>query len=344
MRLLLFLLPSALAAADTFPSDKANYLCGRATRPRLTIHYSDNPSDETPRGAYAVPCAHDRAAEAWDFAFADEFVITAWWPPSVGQLELYKSAHFNLLLTDNIASSCGTQQTYNDALECIADFASSAARLELQLIFTVGAVNLTDATLAFGEPKTLGDGILTNRIVNLSTSTTYGGGGTGGPFGVGVGGNAGMWNRHYLTVPELAWVVAQLKSRNVSDAFAAVFLHDDDAFVNEDSAALARWLATHAEKKLVPLSNTFADSGPSSLMQSKQFVFMPEEYSVNGKNVPNRNASQMAINQLVAYANNARLTSRFRLDAWPIGNGARFENEVQLLTCPPTSTTKLNKY
>jgi hypothetical protein len=269
-----------------------------------------------------VPCAHDRAADAWDFAFADEFVITAWWPPSVGQLELYKSAHFNLLLTDNIASSCGTQQTYNDALECIADFASSAARLELQLIFTVGAVNLTDATLAFGEPKTLGDGILTNRIVNLSTSTTYGGGGTGGPFGVGVGGNAGMWNRHYLTVPELAWVVAQLKSRNVSDAFAAVFLHDDDAFVNEDSAALARWLATHAEKKLVPLSNTFADSGPSSLMQSKQFVFMPEEYSVNGKNVPNRNASQMAINQLVAYANNARLTSRFRLDAWPIGNGA----------------------
>ena len=32
-------------------------------------------------GTYELPCTAPR--EDWDFAFKDEFVITAWWPPTM---------------------------------------------------------------------------------------------------------------------------------------------------------------------------------------------------------------------------------------------------------------------
>jgi hypothetical protein len=60
---------------------------------------------------FAVPnatfCRPPR--EEWDFFGREEFVITAWWPPSIDQLDDYVAAHFNLLNTGNlVVSACQT--------------------------------------------------------------------------------------------------------------------------------------------------------------------------------------------------------------------------------------------
>ena len=65
---------------------------------------------------------------------ASEFVITAWWPPTISstdehadtdQLQEYKAAHFNLVLTGNVVGFCQhfnatpTPATANEALDCV---------------------------------------------------------------------------------------------------------------------------------------------------------------------------------------------------------------------------------
>ena len=56
-------------------------------------------------GTYQLPCAAPR--DDWDFALKDEFVITAWWPPTMNVIHDYAAAHFNMLLGgDMLQVSC----------------------------------------------------------------------------------------------------------------------------------------------------------------------------------------------------------------------------------------------
>ena len=59
--------PDPLAGTG-YPSEHGNYLCERRFG----------------RGAYPLPCRAPR--EEWDDYFADKFVITAWWPPTMNQV------------------------------------------------------------------------------------------------------------------------------------------------------------------------------------------------------------------------------------------------------------------
>eukprot|EP01051_Picozoa_sp_SAG22_P016907 SAG22_NODE_2491_length_2514_cov_1.004969_2_plen_92_part_00 len=62
---------------------------------------------------YPLPCA--APASEWSSKKASEFVISAWWPPTINssedhadidQLQEYKDAHFNLVLTGNVVGFC----------------------------------------------------------------------------------------------------------------------------------------------------------------------------------------------------------------------------------------------
>jgi hypothetical protein len=49
-----------------------------------------------PRLPRSLPCKAPR--DDWQSYFADKFVITAWWPPTMNQMHDYAAAHFNLVL------------------------------------------------------------------------------------------------------------------------------------------------------------------------------------------------------------------------------------------------------
>eukprot|EP01043_Picozoa_sp_COSAG02_P080255 COSAG02_NODE_18984_length_907_cov_0.664604_1_plen_102_part_10 len=86
--------PAAAPAPVGFAADADNFLCNRP--------FGRGPS------AYPLPCAPP--ASEYTSPKASEFVITAWWPPTISstnkhadtdQLQEYKAAHFNLVLTGN---------------------------------------------------------------------------------------------------------------------------------------------------------------------------------------------------------------------------------------------------
>ena len=300
-----FLLTAAFAGLP-FPSEDANYFCSR----RL----------EEP---WPLPCRPPKSKYALKEPLRSTFSITAWSPPPPHLVETYVSANFNLVFVDAFGPACnvlagGADLSFNEVLQCIIALMKKAAakNTEVGFIFSNPLFNISFDSIAFGEPATLGARI-TNHLLNFSGGAYMGNAYQGWPQPSerGTSGNLGRdWQRHYPSAPEIKYIIEQLDAHNVSSRVAAFFLHDDDAWVDADTAAEAKFLASRIPANIAPFVNTFPDTGPATLYESGQYIFAPEEYAIQ----PSGNATDMALQQLIYYAANARIAERYRLEAWPI--------------------------
>ena len=94
-----------------FPSEQQNFACLR--------RMGSSVAGDT----YPLPCRPPR--QEWTSPLLQQFVITAWWPPTLNVVHQYKAAGFNVLLGGNIAPGCqhnGTlpvPATPTQAFECV---------------------------------------------------------------------------------------------------------------------------------------------------------------------------------------------------------------------------------
>ena len=266
---------SGFAAPSPAP-DQGNYLC--------LDHWGDAGV------GYPLPCKAPR--EDWQAPLSKEFVITAWWPPTMNHIDAYKAAGFNLVLGGNIVSGCqynGTtpaHPTMDEAFECVAAQLLKMHKLGLYFAFGIGHISPP----ANSSAKVLGGAA---SFGGVTESAQPGG---------------------YPTAPEVEWVVSQLRDKNLSHVVAQYFLHDDDAAASGAVARSVQWLHDHAPE-IMPQTNTFPDSGPSALYRTRQPIFAAEEYAITGTT---GNATAETNNELVYFANNEMIADRYRLDTWPL--------------------------
>jgi len=130
------------------------------------------------------------------------------------------------------------------------------------------------------------------------------------------------------TVPELAYITAELLRRGVASQFAAIQVHDDTLTQTGATIKATGWLRSHAPW-MVPLVNEVGgNSGPQTLHRSGLFIAAPEQYPLTcpDSNCSTINATRGALAQMNLYAGNAAADSRFGLHHWPLfqiggGNG-----------------------
>ena len=162
---------TAFAPTATYASDgNDNYLCAT---PMKTAQN------------YPLPCRASR--DDWSFSQKKEFVITAWWPPNLMQLDDYVAAHFNLVLMGNLAGLCverGTipqHPTYDDVFRC-----------QLQAFSTIAAAGLKIAWAPSGYQHDPTDYALGNAFGGIFENAP---------------------NGHYPTTPEVAYAVGEFRRR-----------------------------------------------------------------------------------------------------------------------------------
>jgi len=173
-------------APIAFATDADNFLCSRS--------FGGGAS------AYPLPCKPP--VSEYTSPKASEFVITAWWPPTISsteehadidQLQEYKAAHFNLVLTGNVVGVCQhfnatpTPATANEALHCVMGALERVDKAGLQATFTPGHyASFTDmASSTFGGIASFGG--VTKRAQRTGSSL--------------------------LSAPELGWIKRQLEAR-----------------------------------------------------------------------------------------------------------------------------------
>jgi hypothetical protein len=139
--------------------------------------------------------------------------------------------------------------TADEAFGCVASQLERMHKLGLYFAFSVG-------NFAGGKPKS-------------AVARTFGGSAS-------FGGVTESEPGGYPTATEVAWVVTELRKRNLTHTVAQYFLHDDDATASGAVAAAVQWLKENAPE-IVPQTNTFPDSGPSMLYRTRQPVFAAEE-------------------------------------------------------------------
>eukprot|EP01043_Picozoa_sp_COSAG02_P054718 COSAG02_NODE_6240_length_3706_cov_2.443027_1_plen_1151_part_00 len=298
--LLLHVLPVLSDIHKGFTSRRAdNFLCNRAL--------GGSPAD------YPLPCA--APASEWTSKKASEFVISAWWPPTISssedhadidQLQEYKDAHFNLVLTGNVVGFCQhwnvtpTPATADQAFDCLAGALQRIDKAGLQATFTPGHyTSVTDmAGSAYGGAASFGG--VTKRVQRTGSSL--------------------------LSAPELGWIKQQLDAHNLTHVIAGMFLHDDDFTMTADTTHEVAFLHKHWPGAPGLTNGGTTDTGAAALYRSRQFVLSPEEYSVHGLT---GDASAMAHAQMKSFQQNAYLTARYRLRAWPLfalGDGGAIQN------------------
>ena len=285
--------------AAGFAADADNFLCNRP--------FGGGPS------AYPLPCTPP--ASEYTSPKASEFVITAWWPPTISstdehadidQLQEYKAAHFNLVLTGNVVGVCQhfnvtpTPATANEVLECVMGALERIDAVGLQATFTPGHY----------------------AAFNDMANSTFGGSAS---FG-GVTTQPQRTGASLLSAPELGWIKKQLEARNLTHVVGAMFLHDDDFTMTADTTHEVSYLHEHWPAAPGLTNGGTSDAGAAALYRSRQFVLSPEEYSVYGQT---GNAKAMAMAQMRSFQQNAYLTERYRLRAWPLfalGDGGAIKN------------------
>ena len=290
---------SPAAAPTAFATDADNFLCSRP--------FGGGAS------AYPLPCTPP--ASEYTSAKASEFVITAWWPPTISsteehahidQLQEYKAAHFNLVLTGNVVGVCQhfnvtpTPATATEALHCVMGALERIDKAGLQATFTTGHYpSFTDmANSTFGGSANFGG--VTKRAQRTGASL--------------------------LSAPELGWIKKQLEARNLSHVIGAMFLHDDDFTMTADTMHEVSYLREHWPAAPGLTNGGTSDAGAAALYKSRQFVLSPEEYSVTGQT---GDAKAMALAQMRSFQQNSYLTERYRLRAWPLfalGDGGGVKN------------------
>jgi len=275
------LVPNPLAGTG-FPSVHDNFLCSR---------FSGN---ESLGDTFELPCRSPR--EDWEFKMKDQFVISAWWPPTLAAMPDYAAAGFNLVMGGNIGAACqssgavGTPATIDEMFDCVAKALPAVDKLGLKFAWGVGFFK---------------------KAAGLA-------GVRGGPAGFGGvidsdGDYIGNISVGAVSSTELAWVVGQLRERNLTHIVASYFLHDDVVTVDQATIDAVAWLRDNA-RDIVPQVNS---GSAATLYASRQHILSPEEYEINGAIT---NASQETANQLLMFAGNQYVAERFGLDNWPLFN------------------------
>lgn len=72
----------------SFPPEHSNFLC----------------TTSTPLAPIQIPCKSPW--DDWQSPLKDEFIISAWWPPTNNVIHQYKAAHFNMVDLGNVAQGC----------------------------------------------------------------------------------------------------------------------------------------------------------------------------------------------------------------------------------------------
>ena len=276
--------PDPLAGTG-YASEHGNFLCMRYL------------GKESPGDQYPLPCSASRFAEWRNAPLLQQFVITAWWPPTMNALDAYADAHFNVLLGGNIANGCQFNGTIpkpasqNDAFECIAKALPAVERLGLKFIFSVGFYDgmYSDhqASLVLGGAKAFG---------GLSDSLNFT---VKGP----------------PTTPEVQWSVEELKRRNLSHIVSGYLLRDDITTVTAPTSASVEYLRDHAPT-IVPLGNV-GSMGATTQYTARLPVASPEEYAIDPA-LASQDAATSADVQLQLYAVNQYQGDRYRVDTWPL--------------------------
>ena len=276
--------PDPLAGTG-YASEHGNFLCMRYL------------GKESPGDQYPLPCSASRFAEWRNAPLLQQFVITAWWPPTMNALDAYADAHFNVLLGGNIANGCQFNGTIpkpasqNDAFECIAKALPAVERLGLKFIFSVGfydgMYSDQQASLVLGGAKAFG---------GLSDSLNFT---VKGP----------------PTTPEVQWSVEELKRRNLSHIVSGYLLRDDMTTVTAVTSASVDYLRDHAPT-IVPLGNV-GSMGATTQYTARLPVASPEEYAIDPA-LASQDAATSADVQLQLYAVNQYQGDRYRVDTWPL--------------------------
>ena len=238
-----------------------------------------------------LPCRPAR--EEWPkAAMLEQFVISAWWPPTLNVLHEYADAGFNTVLTGNLMGGCqynGTAPrlaTANDTFECIAAILPTIERLGMRAMFNLGGWDSRPVPSDYILGGASSEGGVTDATDPASSM-------------------------HYLTQPEVAWLVSELERRNLSHIIGALELQDDTIFMGAPYVETIRWVKEHAPS-MVPKCNTGSEG---SLYASRQPVASPEWYAIDSDTT---NATLDTDNQLRAYAEGQVGDDRFRVGTWPL--------------------------
>ncbi len=281
--------------ADTgYTSEHGNFLCS----PFFGVNETgDN---------YELPCRAPH--EDWDSPFmVDEFIITAWWPPTMNVIHQYAEAGFNMVMAGNMRHGCQlngtlrTPATATEAFECFASLLPTLEKLGLKVAYSNGGYNssgLGGSDLIAGGASAMG----------------------------GVTDQTNFSRPGYPTAPEVAWVVRQLEQRNLSHIVAQYFLHDDVVSNNEAINDAVDWL--RANKPSIVAQTNCGNQGYDTLYQDRQPTFVPEEYAIDGS--VSEATREVAVNaELALFESNQYIAQRYRLLPWPLfalGDGGGVHN------------------
>ena len=106
--------------------------------------------------------------------------------------------------------------------------------------------------------------------------------------------------------------MGELERRNLSSIVAMYFLHDDVVTNNQATGDAVEWLSKHAPH-IVPQTNT-GNQGYETLYTTRQPIFAPEEYSIDGTTT---NATAATESELALFASNRYVADRYRWEPWP---------------------------
>ena len=226
---------SLFPTPHSFASEHSNFLC----------------VSNTPLVEYTLPCRSPW--DDWQSPLQDEFVISAWWPPTMNVIHQYAAAHFNHVLGGNVAAGCqenGTMRmgaSYDEAFACVADQLPIYKELGLKVTLGVGFFNnsMKLEDLTYGGAANMGGVIDANM--------------NDGPITRRVGA---------FTVPEMRWAMEYLKNRSLDSLVHAVFLHDDVVTANAMTLAVVDWLKEHYPK-ILPVTNV-GGQGPDTAYEQRQ--------------------------------------------------------------------------
>jgi hypothetical protein len=226
-----------------YTSEHGNFLCAP--------FFGENVTGDT----YELPCRAPR--DDWNSSFLNnEFVITAWWPPTMNAIHQYADAGFNLVMGGNMVRGCqlnGSMPSPASATEAFGCF--------LEQLPIIGSLGLRVAYASGGY----------NHSTRAAGLILGGAGAMGG-----VTDEVNFSHPVYPTAPEVAWVVRQLEARNLSHLVVQYFLHDDVVANNQAINDAVAWLRHH-KPSIVPQTNT-GNQGYDTLYQDRQPTFVPEEY------------------------------------------------------------------
>ena len=102
--------------SHSFPSEHANFLC-----------ISNSPIVPQP-----LPC--HSPWDDWQSPLRNEFIISAWWPPTMNAIHQYAAAHFNLVMMGNIVAGCQKNGTlrlgasYTEAFDAAIEYLPAVRR------------------------------------------------------------------------------------------------------------------------------------------------------------------------------------------------------------------------